>query len=243
MVGDPNLHPIQATQVVDPPTEGLTASLGQLVPGLSPDRGVTLATDIWCWILGRIRALPCQVTFDVPFAPLVRCTACHRSSRLELVPADEVSPDLLFALDTELRQDVPGNDGWRGNRLWFDDELASDEFDPAAYLVTRARDSGDLIGLCRLWNNPTGPALGLLGVRRGHRTGGPALTLVHRAAMAASQWGGRHLLDQHRSPLAPPSDGDAGRPRDGPVQPASTRLTRARRQAPTRPELRLGDSL
>jgi hypothetical protein len=127
--------------------------------------------------------------YDVPFGPALRHGAGYRSSRLEIMTADQVDPDQLFALDTELRQDIPGNDGWRGNRVWFDDEMASNEFDPTAYLVARDPQTGHLVGLCRFWNNQPQPSLGMLGVRRGYRTGLPALSLLYEAMQAASRWG------------------------------------------------------
>lgn len=129
--------------------------------------------------------------FAIPFASALAATtiAAARSDRIEVVPADRVDPDALFRLDTALRQDVPGNDGWRGNRLWFDDELASDEFEPAAYPVARDRSTGQLVGLCRIWRNPSGPSLGLVGVLPPYRTGRPALVLLHTALTAAGRWG------------------------------------------------------
>lgn len=101
----------------------------------------------------------------------------------------DVDPDRLYALDTELRGDVPGNNGWRGNRAWFDDELASDECDPTGYLIAVERETDDLIGLCRLWRNPALPSLGMLGVRRERRHGFVALRLLHDTLTAAREWG------------------------------------------------------
>ena len=128
-------------------------------------------------------------TFDVPFRSALQATAGHPSTRIEMVQADRVSSDELFELDTALRQDMPGSDGWRGNRTWFDDELASPAFDPTAYLVARDRSDGQLVGLCRFWKNADGAALGLIGVRPSHRTGRPALALLHESLTAASRWG------------------------------------------------------
>lgn len=129
------------------------------------------------------------LTFDVPFQPALLKTAGHRSNRIETVQADQVPSDELFALDIDLRQDVPGIDGWRGNRTWFDDEMASPEFDPTGYLVARDRNSGYLVGLCRFWKKSQGPTLGMIGIRPTHRTGRPALVLLHETMLAASQWG------------------------------------------------------
>lgn len=107
---------------------------------------------------------------------------------IDLRPVDVVDPDRLFALDTELRNDVPGNDGWRGNRVWFDDELASPECDPQAYPVAVDR-AGELIGLCRIWRNDDGPSLGMLGVRRSQRNGVVAAALAASALDRVQQWG------------------------------------------------------
>lgn len=129
------------------------------------------------------------LAFEVPFRSALRRTAGQWSNRIEPVPADEVRPDHLFTLDVQLRQDVPGISGWRGNRAWFDDEMAADDFDPSGYLVARDRSSGDLVGLCRFWRNPEGPALGMLAMRPSHRSGRPTLGLLHASMLAASRWG------------------------------------------------------
>ena len=129
------------------------------------------------------------LAFDVPFQRALEWTADRQSSRIETVRAGDVSPDQLFALDTELRQGVPGTDGWQGNRAWFDDELESPEFDPTGYRVARDRTSGELVGLCRFWRNRQGSTLGMIGVRPRYRIGRPALTLLHETMLGASKWG------------------------------------------------------
>ena len=129
------------------------------------------------------------VEFDVPFQPALQLTTGRRSKRTDTVRADQVPPDDLFTLDTALRRDVPGNDGWQGNRTWFDDEMTSAEFDPAAYLIARDKDSGELVGLARFWQNQDGPTLGMIGVRPSYRTGRVALGLLHDTMLAASTWG------------------------------------------------------
>ena len=129
------------------------------------------------------------VAFDVPFQPAFQLTTGRRSERTETLRADQVPPDDLFALDTELRQDVPGNDGWQGNRTWFDEEMTSAVSDPAAYLIARDRESGELAGLARFWRNEDGPTLGMVGVRPRYRTGRVALGLLHDTMLAASTWG------------------------------------------------------
>ncbi|MEZ5295835.1 MAG: hypothetical protein R2697_06055 [Ilumatobacteraceae bacterium] len=46
-----------------------------------------------------------------------------------------------------------------------------------------------MIGLCRMWRNHDGPALGMLGVRRERRNGFVALRLLHDTLTAARDWG------------------------------------------------------
>jgi|GEM_PF-602669 len=130
-----------------------------------------------------------STNFNVPFAPTLDwLRRCATPSQAAFVPADQVNADQLYELDIELRNDVPGTDGWRGNRAWFDDEMAGPEFDPAGYCVAKA-DDGSLIGLCRFWRNEQSPRLGLLAVKRPYRTGRLALGLLHAAAQGASTWG------------------------------------------------------
>jgi GNAT superfamily N-acetyltransferase len=105
-------------------------------------------------------------------------------------PANVVDEDRLFALDNALRRDVPGTDGWRGDRRWFHDELAeAPPFDPSAYLVGRDDQNDALVGLVRIWRNPTGPRLGLIGVVPDYRNTVIAAALLERALTAASAWG------------------------------------------------------
>ncbi|MEZ5295834.1 MAG: hypothetical protein R2697_06050 [Ilumatobacteraceae bacterium] len=70
-----------------------------------------------------------EVRFDHILAtvPAPRATSDYRVAR-----ADDVDPDQLYELDIALRNDVPGNDGWRGNRTWFDDELGGSGAIPPA---------------------------------------------------------------------------------------------------------------
>lgn len=131
-----------------------------------------------------------SVNYSVPFtSALEQLPAPREVGRFEIAQANEVDPDALFELDTELRGDTPGNDGWRGNRAWFDDELESSEFDPSGYLVAIEPHGGRLVGLCRMWRNPDGPTLGLLGVRRNRRDGFTALALLRETLTGSKDWG------------------------------------------------------
>jgi GNAT superfamily N-acetyltransferase len=127
------------------------------------------------------------IRFDVALAALTRA---RLPSRFRLDQADTVDVERLFALDSAIRRDVPGSDGWVGNRRWFRDELRErPPFDPRAYLVGIDRNSGDYAGLVRIWRNADGPRLGLLGVTRPYRGTPLAAALLARSLSAASQWG------------------------------------------------------
>jgi len=78
-----------------------------------------------------------------------------------ITAADQVDATALCSLDTALRQDVPGTDGWVGDQDWFDSELTSDAFDPSGYLVAQHQATEELVGLIRFWRTrraQAGPA-------------------------------------------------------------------------------------
>jgi GNAT superfamily N-acetyltransferase len=101
---------------------------------------------------------------------------------LEVVTADWVDEDLLRELDDELKQDVPGADGWKWDRQGFRKETYdAPDFDPATYLVAIEQASGHYAGLVRVWNRPSGPRLGLIAVRRPYRRRGLARSLLAQA--------------------------------------------------------------
>ena len=109
---------------------------------------------------------------------------------------------LLFDLDNIIRNDVPGTDGWVGNFQWFRAEIAeSPPFDPSAYLVAIDR-AGHYVGLVRVWRNPSGPRLGLIGVRREWRGTFLAAALLKRALGAAAGWGHESFVTE-TSPANP----------------------------------------
>jgi ribosomal protein S18 acetylase RimI-like enzyme len=100
----------------------------------------------------------------------------------ELRTADRVDEDRLRELDEELRQDVPGADGWRWDRQGFRRETwDAPDFDPATYLVAVERATGRYAGLVRVWHRQSGPRLGLIGVARPYRRRGLARGLLARA--------------------------------------------------------------
>ncbi len=129
--------------------------------------------------------------FRVGFAGVLRrLRRSWEPGWLQIASAADVDEAQLFDLDNVLRRDVPGSDGWRGDRDWFHDELAeSPPFDRDAYLVAVDRRTGEFAGLVRVWRNPTGPRFGLVGVLPSYRHTPIAATLIRRALLAASRWG------------------------------------------------------
>jgi ribosomal protein S18 acetylase RimI-like enzyme len=98
-------------------------------------------------------------------------------SGVEVTRADGVDETTLRLLDDELRQDVPGTDGWRSTQTAFREETyLSPHFDPAVYLVATA--DGRHAGICRVWLRPEQPRLGFIGVRRSLRRRGIARWLI-----------------------------------------------------------------
>ena len=128
-----------------------------------------------------------RVPFEVARAHLRRSDP---SPGFHIITADLADEQRLFTLDTTLRQDVPGTDGWRGDREWFRQELAeAPPFDPSAYLVAVDGDNGEYAGLVRMWRNPDGPRLGLVGVARQYRSTTLGAILLARVVEVAAGWG------------------------------------------------------
>jgi len=108
-----------------------------------------------------------------------------RSARVEapqgvvFAHADEVDETALRLLDNELRQDVPGTDGWQWDEADFrEGTYAAAEFDATTYLVALDRESGDYVGIVRVWMTQPMPRLGFIGVRRRYRRRGIARALL-----------------------------------------------------------------
>ncbi len=163
----------------------------------------TMADEAECGRLAALRTAGFETEmvserFVIPFERAI--AAVDRAwvpSGMSIRPADEVDEDRLFTLDNTLRQDVPGSDGWRGDRQWFREELAeSPPFDPSAYLVGMDDRNGEYAALLRIWRNPDGPRLGLIGVVRQYRNTTIAAALLRQGLRAAAGWGHEHLVTE-----------------------------------------------
>ena len=122
-------------------------------------------------------------TFTIPTDPAITgLTNLDVSAGFEIVTADRVDEDRLRELDDELKQDVPGADGWKWDRPGFRNETyEAPDFDPATYLVAIEQATGRYAGLVRVWNRPSGPRLGLIGIGRSYRRRGLARSLLAQA--------------------------------------------------------------
>ncbi len=95
------------------------------------------------------------------------------------VSADEVGDVSLRLLDDELRQDVPGTDGWQWGEAAFREETyEATEFDPTTYLVALEEATGRYVGIVRVWMKQPTPRLGFIGVLPSHRRRGIARALL-----------------------------------------------------------------
>ncbi len=141
----------------------------------------------------------------------------------------------LRLLDDALRGDIPGTGGWRSTPEEFAEEtLDARAFNPPTYLVAVTQDTGECIGLVRIWMNRSGPRIGMFGVLRAYRRRGIALALLARCLVAARDIGHRR---------ATPNTMRRTR-RRGPCSSAWARGRRAARwnsrRGHSRPEARLG---
>jgi GNAT superfamily N-acetyltransferase len=128
--------------------------------------------------------------FDVGFEPVLRLVGgTAPPSRFALISASSADVEALSDLDNDLRQLVPGSEGWRADSDWVRAELEeAPPFDPASYLVGVAPD-GSNVGLARIWRNPEGPRFGLVAVKPAFRTTRLGPALIAGVVGAASKWG------------------------------------------------------
>lgn len=128
--------------------------------------------------------------FEVGFVPVLRLVGgTAPPSHFALISASSADIESLSDLDNELRQLVPGSEGWRADSDWVRAELEeSPPFDPASYLVGVAPD-GSYAGLARVWRNPAGPRFGLVAVKPAYRMTQLGPALIAGVLRAASKWG------------------------------------------------------
>lgn len=128
--------------------------------------------------------------FEISFqAALRRLGRRRQPPQFVLRPPHELEEHRLVALDTELRQDVPGTDGWVTTAEAWRYEINSPEYDPAGYLIAIDSRLDSYAGLVRFWRNRDVPRLGLLAVARPYR-GSLLASLLLRAGLAgAVGWG------------------------------------------------------
>jgi ribosomal protein S18 acetylase RimI-like enzyme len=108
-----------------------------------------------------------------------RLTGAMLPAGISLVPADAVDEDGLRLLDDQLRQDVPGTDGWVNDPQKFREYTFDEQhFDPATYLVAIDDLNQAYAGLARVWTGPHRSRLGLVGVTAGYRRRGLAKALL-----------------------------------------------------------------
>jgi RimJ/RimL family protein N-acetyltransferase len=106
------------------------------------------------------------------------------------ISAADADVDRLRVLDDALRDDIPGTDGWRSTPEEFADEtFRTPAFNPATYLVAVEEDTGEYIGLVRIWMNRWGSRIGMFGVLPAHRRRRIALALLARCLLAAREAG------------------------------------------------------
>lgn len=114
------------------------------------------------------------------------------------ISAADADVDGLRLLDDALRDDIPGTRGWRSTPEEFEDEtFSAPAFNPSTYLVAVKEDTGEYIGLVRIWMNRSGPRIGMFGVLPAHRRRGITLALLARCLFAARELGHRTASSEY----------------------------------------------
>lgn len=149
-----------------------------------PESLAEISTDVYCTVeaseIESYSALGFNVhrreaTYLVP----TRSARAEAAEGIVFVQADEVDETTLRLLDNELRQDVPGTDGWDWTEAGFREETyEAADFDPKTYLVAVDCETGEYVGIVRVWMKQPTPRLGFIGVRRGDRRRGIARALL-----------------------------------------------------------------
>jgi GNAT superfamily N-acetyltransferase len=165
-------------------------SLEPLIAAVAENTGSDLYTyadeadEQW---LARLKRLGFAVSrregmYVIPTDPQV--TGLHATDEPDgvvIISANDAFEDQLRLLDDALRQDVPGNAGWKWDPADFNEETFGADFDPATYLVAVDEPSGEYIGLVRVWKSPGRPRLGLIAVTPPYRRNGLASVLLARS--------------------------------------------------------------
>lgn len=149
-----------------------------------PESLAEITTDVYCTVeASEIKSYSAlgfnvhrrEATYLVP----TRSARAEAAQGIVFADADEVDEATLRLLDNELRQDVPGTDGWEWTEADFREETyEAAEFDPNTYLVAVDSETGEYVGIVRVWVKQPTPRLGFIGVRRRYRRRGIARALV-----------------------------------------------------------------
>ena len=118
-----------------------------------------------------------EQNYVIPVASAVAALAkASLPAGATVISPEAADEDRLRAVDDELRNDVPGQAGWRWSAEAFRDETGGPPYDPALYAVAVSGD--EYIGIGRVWNRAPRPRLGMIGVVRPHRRQGLAGALL-----------------------------------------------------------------
>lgn len=149
-----------------------------------PESLAEATTDVYCTVEGSELDSYGALGFDVhrregTYLVPIRAARVEAPQGIALAHADELDETTLRLLDDELRQDVPGTDGWQWNEADFREQTyEAAEFDPTTYLVALDGETGEYVGIVRVWMKQPIPRLGFIGVRRRYRRRGIARALL-----------------------------------------------------------------
>ena len=116
-------------------------------------------------------------------------------SGLALQPADGVDETTLRELDDQLRNEVPGTEGWVNDPVEFHEFTFNERmFDPETYLVAIDDQRRQFAGLVRIWAINNRSRIGLLGVARPYRRQGLARALLASALAPIHERGVPHVM-------------------------------------------------
>jgi GNAT superfamily N-acetyltransferase len=113
---------------------------------------------------------------------------------IAVISAADADLERLRLLDDDLRQDVPGTDGWRWDPEGFRSETFGRGFDPETYLIAVDQSSGQYTGLVRVRNTRGGPRLSMMASRAPYRRRGITRALLRQAFQVVHERGQRHAI-------------------------------------------------